>query len=127
MEKKVRALALACVERVLLFRSTKYDLVANICHDSSESSQSVPVGDVNMAAPASSSSAAGGTAGKGKKGSVAMGTGSNVLWQGCYKVHIQNKATGQWYEMQDLHVRETTPQLIGEIYLTKILLGYFFF
>ena len=26
---------------------------------------------------------------------------------------FQNKATGQWFELQDLHVTETMPQLIG--------------
>eukprot|EP01036_Dinobryon_divergens_P022889 gene22889-31191_t len=103
---KVRSLAYA--GRTLFFDCEIYDLVANICHDSSESSQSVDVGDVNMAAPASSSSLKGG----GKKAAIGTGQGS-VLSQGCYKIHIQNKATGQWYEMQDLHVRETTPQLIG--------------
>lgn len=111
---RVRALAVAAVERVQLFRSTKYDLVASICHDSSESSQSVPVGDVNMATPASS---AANSKGAGRKGPIslqgAVGGSGNVLSLGRYKIHIQNKATGQWYEMQDLHVAETTPQLIG--------------
>ena len=35
------------------------------------------------------------------------------LEEGSYKCHVQHKATGQWYEIQDLHVRETMPQLIG--------------
>jgi len=108
---RVLALAEAAVDRVQLFRSTKYDLLASICHDSSESSQSVTVGDVNMAAPASS---AANSKGSGRKAPLSLLAGSgNVLNQGCYKVHLQNKATGQWYEMQDLHVAETTPQLIG--------------
>jgi U4/U6.U5 tri-snRNP-associated protein 2 len=35
------------------------------------------------------------------------------LEAGSYRVHIQNKATLQWYEIQDLHVQETMPQLVG--------------
>lgn len=32
---------------------------------------------------------------------------------GIYRIHVQNKATLQWYEIQDLHVAETIPQLVG--------------
>ena len=60
---------------------TKYDLLANICHDS-------PPGQ--------------------KKDS-----GMTPLEAGSYRVHVQNKATEQWYEIQDLHVQETMPQLVG--------------
>ena len=35
------------------------------------------------------------------------------LEAGSYRVHIQNRATAQWYEIQDLHVQETMPQLVG--------------
>lgn len=38
---------------------------------------------------------------------------SNALDQGAFKVHLQNKATGQWFEMEDLRVTDTLPQLIG--------------
>ncbi|KAJ8676283.1 hypothetical protein QAD02_012070 [Eretmocerus hayati] len=31
---------------------------------------------------------------------------------GTYRVHILHKATGQWYEMQDLHVTPILPQMI---------------
>ncbi|KAF1792521.1 Ubiquitin specific protease domain [Phytophthora cactorum] len=62
---------------------TKYNLVANICHDS-------PV-----------------TTGQ----EAALQT--NPLTEGSYRVHVQNRATEQWYEIQDLHVQETMPQLIG--------------
>lgn len=37
----------------------------------------------------------------------------NPLEEGSYRCHVQHKATGQWYEIQDLTVRETMPQLIG--------------
>ena len=41
------------------------------------------------------------------------------LQHGSYKVHLRNKANDQWYEIQDLHVREVMPQQItvSETYL----------
>ena len=59
----------------------KYDLVANITHDS--------------------------PADVGREGK------HDPLQEGSYKCHVQHKATNQWYEIQDLHVQETMPQLIG--------------
>ena len=41
------------------------------------------------------------------------GTQRNPLEEGSYRCHVSHKATGQWYEMQDLNVTETMPQLIG--------------
>ncbi|CAM9119113.1 unnamed protein product, partial [Heterosigma akashiwo] len=35
------------------------------------------------------------------------------LKAGTYRVHVHNKASGQWYEIQDLHVTETEPERIG--------------
>ncbi|KAF7274773.1 hypothetical protein GWI33_012559 [Rhynchophorus ferrugineus] len=32
--------------------------------------------------------------------------------KGTYRVHILQKSTGQWYEMQDLHVTDILPQMI---------------
>lgn len=32
--------------------------------------------------------------------------------KGSYKVHVLHKASGKWYEMQDLHVTEILPQMI---------------
>jgi hypothetical protein len=40
---------------------------------------------------------------------------------------FQNKATGQWFELQDLHVTETMPQLIGKYNLYKHSLKKKFF
>jgi len=60
---------------------TKYDLLANICHDSPP--------------------------GQGKEGQM------DPLRGGSYRAHCYNKASDQWYELQDLHVVETMPQLIG--------------
>lgn len=59
----------------------KYDLIANICHDSPS--------DV------------------GKEGK------RDPLEEGSYRCHVQHRASSQWYEIQDLHVQETMPQLIG--------------
>lgn len=59
----------------------KYDLVANITHES--------------------------PADVGREGK------HDPLQEGSYKCHVQHKASNQWYEMQDLHVQEIMPQLIG--------------
>ena len=37
----------------------------------------------------------------------------NPLEEGSYRCHVRHGATGQWYEIQDLAVRETMPQLIS--------------
>jgi len=59
----------------------KYDLVANITHDS--------------------------PADVGREGK------HDPLQEGSYKCFVHHNATNQWYEIQDLHVQETMPQLIG--------------
>lgn len=59
----------------------KYDLVANITHDS--------------------------PADVGREGK------HDPLQEGSYKCHVRHIGTNQWYEIQDLHVQETMPQLIG--------------
>lgn len=35
------------------------------------------------------------------------------LEEGTYNCHVQHRATKKWYDIQDLDVRETMPQLIG--------------
>jgi len=59
----------------------KYDLVANITHES--------------------------PADVGREGQ------HDPLQDGSYKCHVQHRGTKQWYEIQDLHVQEIMPQLIG--------------
>lgn len=59
----------------------KYDLVANITHES--------------------------PADVGREGQ------HDPLQDGSYKCHVQHRGAKQWYEMQDLHVKEIMPQLIG--------------
>ncbi|CAN0023950.1 unnamed protein product [Ectocarpus sp. 12 AP-2014] len=78
LEEKVRDTLIKTVPELL---ATKYNLLANVCHDSPP--------------------------GQGKEGQT------DPLSAGCYRAHVQNKATEQWYEVQDLHVQETMPQLIG--------------
>ncbi len=105
---RLRLVATAAVERVQLFASTKYDLLANIVHDSTQAAQSVTVGDLNMTAAGSAQQA------RKKSRTVSSTVGSsNVLSSGAFKVHLFNKATSQWFELQDLHVAETMPQLVG--------------
>lgn len=73
---------------------TKYDLLSNICHDSL-ATQGTDIGSDQKGISGGPTSA------------------ENVLTQGSYRCHVQHKSTGQWFEMQDLHVSETMPQLIG--------------
>lgn len=122
-------IAQSVVERVHLFRNTKYDLLANICHDSTSSAKMVTVGDLNLllghstatkqaknASLAMTNGSISSNNGPEALGQSAAATSSNnrVLNDGAYKVHIQHKATGQWFEVQDLRVTEVTPQFIGK-------------
>lgn len=80
---------------------TKYDLVANICHDSLIS-QSVTVGNASS------------SFGQSKKNKdVTNNITNNSIQSGMFRVHLQHRATSQWYELKDLHVVETIPQLVG--------------
>jgi len=69
------------LEGVAATEATKYDLLANACHD-------LP-------------------AGLDKDGR------KEPLQHGTYRVHVKQQSSDQWYEIQDLHVSETMPQLIG--------------
>jgi U4/U6.U5 tri-snRNP-associated protein 2 len=73
--------------------STKYDLIANVCHDTAPSQGVTVVKDS-----------------KTKAKNVRT---ESVLDGGSYRVHTLNKGANQWYELQDLHVTETMPQLIS--------------
>jgi hypothetical protein len=106
------------VERVRGFGATKYDLCANVCHESASSAFSkgaVAVGDLNMlmGQPAAKKPVVAVEEGRVHTSSAAAGSNNRVLNEGAYKVHVQHRATGQWFEMQDLRVGEVTPQLIG--------------
>ena len=67
---------------------TKYDLVANVCHD-------VEVKD------------AGGE--RKKKTSLR----ENPVETGCYRLHLKNMVDNTWYEVQELLVKETQPDLVS--------------
>jgi U4/U6.U5 tri-snRNP-associated protein 2 len=118
--EELRLIAISVVHRIQLFASTKYDLLVNICHDSTQAAQSVTVGDLNMNLNSTSS-------GQQKRGSksrnvsATAGNNINVLNSGAFKVQLHNKATDQWFEIQDLHVAETMPQLVGWWILTLLM------
>mmetsp|Transcript_1473 Transcript_1473/g.2241 ORF Transcript_1473/g.2241 Transcript_1473/m.2241 type:complete len:488 (+) Transcript_1473:3309-4772(+) len=60
--------------------STKYSLLANICHKTTKEE---------------------------------TGQHTNAIQNGDYLVHVLNKPEKKWYELQDLYVTETMPQLIS--------------
>lgn len=60
-----------------------YDLVSNVCHD-------LPL-----------------------VGREEMQEQGDPLQMGTFRVHVHHQGSKQWYEIQDLHVSETMPQLIG--------------
>jgi hypothetical protein len=133
----LKCLCVSVVERVQAAHrsTTKYDLVAAVSHESQSgggrtgSGQgAVTLGDVNgavdrtktkaaahsKAADAAASLRSSTEEGGGGTGAAAAARGNNgVLSQGHYKINVHSKATGQWFEINDLRVRETSPQLIG--------------
>ena len=97
--------------------STKYDLVANIClghSDSSSVDQVISIGtQIGPAATAAtaavnSSSGAGSGAGGGGGGGGGAEAGSKK-----FVVHLHNKATDQWFALDDLVVTEVLPAQIA--------------
>ena len=75
----------------------KYDLVANITHD-------LP-SDVGAEDNHNNQNKTNNSKSKANK--------KDPLQEGSWKCHCQHRATGKWYEMQDLHVQEIMPQQIG--------------
>ena len=105
---------------------SKYDLLANICHDSQMLIQTVTVGGGSSASTpylqdmksakkvASSFNIDPSAAAAGK----ASNFNSSVLTNGLYKIHLNHPTSGngiadQLFEIQDLHVNEIQPQLVG--------------
>lgn len=74
-------LAERAVQNVANRFMTKYNLVANIVHDS----------------PAE----------RGKE------RNADPVSEGSYHVDVYHKESEQWYDVEDLHVKEIMPQLIG--------------
>jgi U4/U6.U5 tri-snRNP-associated protein 2 len=97
-------IAVRVVERIELFKSTKYDLIANICHESEQTGNGIDVGDTNS----------GEMYQKIRKSAATISTVDDVINHGAYKIQLPLKPKQQWFELQDLHVMETTPQQIGE-------------
>lgn len=114
LKENLLCIAKRVVERVELFKSTKYDLVANICHESETAANGIDVGDSNM----------GDVFQKTRRSAATAPTSDDVINRGSYKIHIPFKPTNQWYELQDLHVAETTPQLVGKFYSPFIPLHF---
>lgn len=97
------------LENNLLKSSTKYDLVANICHQSENSATNIAIGDASTGfAPPE----------KKKKKATSSEEDTEAIQNGIYKIHLnkpnlENILDTQWFELQDLHITETTPQVIG--------------
>jgi U4/U6.U5 tri-snRNP-associated protein 2 len=101
-EENLKSLSFRVLERIELFKSTKYDLVANICHESEGNANGIDVGESYASSV------------HGKKNPSLISNQDDVINRGFYKIHLQFKPTGQWYELQDLRVTETSPQQIGK-------------
>ena len=82
--------------------STKYDLISNICHDTA-GLQGLEVSsklyEVNKNVTTSST--------------VVESLSNDEIDFGSYRIHTKNNANGQWYEIQDLIVTETMPQIVA--------------
>lgn len=85
----------------------KYDLSASVCHDTLSGGRGLTVGLTTDRAPTKKGSAA------AAAGVVEGGSGEGALQRGVYRSQLCNKATGQWFEVQDLNVSETMPQMVA--------------
>lgn len=76
-------------------KNTVYDLIANIVHDGDPSkNNSIIFLLLN------------------KKEVFKLINLKKIIDKGTYRVHVLHKGTGNWYEMQDLHVTDILPQMI---------------
>lgn len=128
LKQNLLTIATRVVERVELLTSTKYDLVSNVCHDTESAGNGIEIGDINFAdllmhkkKPLSQFATNAMMAGVTATGAIAGGgaapvAADDVVHKGSYKIHVPLKSNGQWYEIQDLHVQETSPQLIGKFF-----------
>jgi U4/U6.U5 tri-snRNP-associated protein 2 len=97
--EELRLIAEAVLDRASLFNSTKYDLIASICHEGRGQANGIDVGNASR------------NAANMKKSSADR---DDVFSKGTYKIHLQNKSSKQWYELEDLLISETTAQHIGK-------------
>ncbi len=79
----------------------KYDLVANIVHRKEAQ---------NSAIASSDSTGAGGD---GVSKLITTRGQASPLDEGMYNAQVFDEASGQWYDVADLHVNETLPQLVA--------------
>lgn len=80
---------------------TKYDLIANICHQGIDAANEKLITIGTQSGP-------GGSSAKAQKKAAAASEQDGV-----YMVHVHNKATDQWYAVQDLAVTEILPHQIA--------------
>ena len=104
---------------------SKYDLLANICHDSQMLIQTVAVGGGSSASTPYLQDMKSESAKKvassfnidPNAAAKAPNFNSGVLSNGLYKIHLNhpsdNGNADQLFEIQDLHVNEIQPQLVG--------------
>ena len=83
---------------------TKYNLVANVCyrHADAANQKSITIGAQSGAATVT------------KKAKSDKGAAEKNAALGSFLVHVHNKATDQWFEMQDLNVTEILAHQIGK-------------
>lgn len=109
--------------------STKYDMIANIAHDNPPDT-TVTTNNVSKATTSGSSNKVFSTSSSNTNTSNTANTlsssntessnavrlaaaASDPLIHGNYSIHLPHWGTDQWYELQDLQVKEIIPQLIG--------------
>mmetsp|Transcript_6937 Transcript_6937/g.13852 ORF Transcript_6937/g.13852 Transcript_6937/m.13852 type:complete len:540 (+) Transcript_6937:190-1809(+) len=85
--------------------SNKYNLVGNLCHHSAD-----PSAFAETSGPTTTSS----NAKKAERESIP------VIHNASYSAHVYSKPESQWYEVQNLHVQATAPDIVGrsEAYLS---------
>jgi hypothetical protein len=89
----------------------KYDLSVSVCHDTLSGGRGLTVGLTTDRAPGAAAGRKGSAA--AAAGVVEGGGGEGALQRGVYRSQLCNKATGQWFEVQDLSVSETMPQMVA--------------
>lgn len=127
--QNLRCVARRAVEYFLSLMTTKYDLVSCVCHVSENAARGIDVGDGSLKSSGGDSASMGAALRRKSKAaanavlneadSIAAETDTDVVQNGHYKIYSVLDATGQWFELQDLSVQETTAQQVGvsEAYL----------
>jgi U4/U6.U5 tri-snRNP-associated protein 2 len=82
--------------------STKYDLISNICHDTA-GLQGLEVSSKSYEVTKNVTTTS----------TVIESSSNEEIDFGSYRIHTKNNANGQWYEIQDMIVTETMPQIVA--------------